>query len=70
MPETPEQRERRRAIWRHNSFLGHAAMLISNMEKIICSTTATDEAKQLADKIQQDGRKLRRLLATRKDQQQ
>lgn len=70
MPETPEQRDRRRVIWKHNSFLGYASMLISNMEKIINSTTATDETKQLADKIQQDGRKLRRLLATRKDQQQ
>ena len=59
----------RREIWRHNSFLGFTAMLNQHMKAIMLSTTATDEAIQLATKIQQDGFKLARLLRIRKDQQ-
>lgn len=48
MPETYEQHQRRCLVWRHNSFFGHVGMARQNMQSIIRSETAIDEAKREA----------------------
>lgn len=58
---------KRQLIWRHNSFLGHAAMIQKTSETILQSLTATDEAKALADQINALSYKLSRALKTRKE---
>ena len=54
-------------IWRHNSFFGHARMMISQCEGIIHSDSATPEAKSLARAIQANARELTRALKERLD---
>ena len=46
-----EAKAARRLIWQHNSFLGHCVMAQQNMQAIIDSRTATDEAKERATLI-------------------
>lgn len=41
----------RRAIWRHNSFFGFAAMMRSQCQSIIDAPTTTYEAKKAAQRI-------------------
>lgn len=42
---------KRQAIWRHNSFTGYARMTYANMSAILKSSTATDDAKRIANQI-------------------
>lgn len=53
--------------WKHSSFLGHASMTQSQMNAIISSTTATKEAKNLANEIYNLSLKLKEALKTRLD---
>ena len=41
----------RQERWKHNSFHGHAAMMMQNARSILESRTATDEAKDIANRI-------------------
>lgn len=59
----------RAARWWHNSYLGHAQMMQQQCRTILCSTTATDEAKAIAVRIEQEAEMLSEALRTRKDQQ-
>lgn len=43
--------QKRQAIWRHNGFLGSAAMMKKQCAGIINSQTATAKSKDLAEKI-------------------
>lgn len=57
---------KRQARWKHNSFLGHARMMQVQCRIILCSTTATDEAKAIAVRIEQDAELLADALQNRK----
>lgn len=48
MPETLEQRRHRLHVWKHNSFFGLVRMMQSNLESIIDSRSASEDAKQIA----------------------
>ena len=52
----------------HNGFLGSAAMMRAQCRAILNSKTATDEAKQIAVRIENDAEMLREALRIRKDQ--
>jgi hypothetical protein len=70
-PLTPKQRARQeqsRAIWKHNSFLGHAALARKNMLTIIDSETAIDSSRDMAKHIYRMLGDLEISLKTRKDQ--
>lgn len=43
---------KRRRVWKHNSFLGHARMAEANMRAIRASGTASDLAKNIACRIE------------------
>lgn len=64
---SPES-HRRQEIWKHNSFMGYAAMMKSQCRSILNSSTATDDAKQIAVRIEQDAEMLGAALKKRKDQ--
>lgn len=49
--ESPEGRERRLRALKHNSFVGHARMMMMQAHAITCSPTATKEAKEIANEI-------------------
>jgi hypothetical protein len=49
--ETPAQAERRKKIWRHNSFMGHATMMGRQTSSIIEAKTVTNEARRIAEEI-------------------
>jgi hypothetical protein len=71
LPLTPKQiarQEQSRAIWKHNSFLGHAALARKNMVSIIESSTATDSSRDMAKHIYRMLGDLEVSLKTRKDQ--
>lgn len=55
----------RQARWRHNAFLGGAAMAKANMNSILASGTATPEAKRTAGQILVLAQTLQEQLATR-----
>ena len=65
--ESPEGRERRLRAFRHNSFVGHARMMIMQAQNIANSDTTTEETKQIADQIAELAGKLARSLANRVD---
>jgi len=69
--KSPEEVEawnvRRRLIFKHNSFFGHAMMAAKAMNVILDSETATPEAKAEAYNLQQSARRLYELLKTRVD---
>lgn len=67
VPETPEQRERRIAIFNHNGMRGGVAMSKSHMERIIQSATATKASKELATKIRNQLYILNELMERRVD---
>lgn len=56
------------ARWKHNSFMGSAMMMKRNCQSILTSDTATDEAKAIAVRIEQDAELLGEALRTRKTQ--
>lgn len=56
---------KRRAIWRHNGFLGSARMMQMQCQAIMCSPTATLEAKVRASEICAKARDLYELLRER-----
>lgn len=56
---------KRQAVWRHNSFIGSAAMMKAQCQSILKSETATIESKELADQIYGLAVKLRISLKTR-----
>lgn len=56
----------RMKVWKHNSFLGNCAMSRAQMQGIILSDTATDEAKNKAFEIQQALIELHTLLLERR----
>ena len=52
-PRTPEQQAafaKRQRAWRHNSFLGHCAMMLAQLQIILRSDTITPEARDAAEK--------------------
>lgn len=63
---TPAWNDRQRRH-RHNGFLGHTTMAQKNMDSIIDSPTATDEAKEIASQIRHDLYRLRMALKVRID---
>jgi len=60
-------KQKRQKIWRHNSFLGHAAMMRQNARNIITADTPTDEAKDLAAQIESLAARLSEALKERVD---
>lgn len=38
-------------VWRHNSFMGMAKMMLTNSNTILTSTSASAEAKAIAERI-------------------
>lgn len=58
----------RQSRWKHNSFTGHARMMQMQCQAILNSTTATDEAKAIAVRIENDAEMLGEALRTRRDQ--
>ena len=65
--ESPEGRERRLRAFKHNSFVGHARMMMMQAQNIATSDTTTEETKQIADQIYELAGKLARSLANRVD---
>ena len=65
--ESPEGRERRLRAFRHNSFVGHARMMMMQAQNIATSDTTTEETKLIADQIAELANKLARSLAKRVD---
>ena len=65
--ESPEGRERRLRAFKHNSFVGHARMMMMQAQNIATSDTTTEETKQIADQIYKLADKLARSLAKRVD---
>ncbi|MBU2051498.1 MAG: hypothetical protein KKH61_21315 [Gammaproteobacteria bacterium] len=57
--------ERKKLVFKHNSFLGHAAMTRRQMYGIMDSVTVTPEAKSTADEIAKLSIKLAEQLKTR-----
>lgn len=55
----------RLAIWRHNSFFGHARMMEAQAQAIMNAPSVTDEAKGTAGQIQLLARTLRTQLKER-----
>lgn len=66
-PDTPEAFSRRMKIWNHNSLLGHAAMTLKNMQRIIDADTTSANAKMIARAIQSDAYALADALKERID---
>jgi hypothetical protein len=58
--------DRRQECWKHNSFLGHARMMQMNCQAILNSKTATEEAKAIAVRIENDAEMLETALKIRK----
>ena len=65
--ESPEGRERRLRAFKHNSFVGHARMMMMQAQNITTSDTTTEETKQIADQIYVLADKLAGSLAKRVD---
>ena len=65
--ESPEGRERRLRAFKHNSFVGHARMMMMQAQNIATSDTTTEETKQIADQIYELADKLSRSLTKRVD---
>ena len=65
--ESPEGRERRLRAFKHNSYVGHARMMMMQAQNITASDTTTEETKQIADQIYGLAGKLAGLLAKRVD---
>ena len=65
--ESPEGRERRLRAFKHNSFVGHARMMMMQAQNIATSDTTTEETKQIAYQIAELASKLERCLKTRVD---
>ena len=65
--ESPEGRERRLRAFKHNSFVGHARMMMMQVQNIATSDTTTEETKQIADQITKLASNLERSLKTRID---
>ena len=65
--ESPEGRERRLRAFKHNSFVGHARMMMMQAQNIATSDTTTEETKQIAYQIAELASKLERRLKTRVD---
>ena len=63
--ESPEGRERRLRVFKHNSFVGHARMMMMQAQNIAISDTTTKEAKEIAYEIAVLATKLERYLKTR-----
>ncbi len=54
--------------WRHNGHMGSVRMMVQNCRSILNSSTATDEAKAIAVRIEADAEMLGEALRMRKDQ--
>ncbi len=67
IPKDPDAAQRKRRIWQHNSFLGHAKMMQHQCTSIIQSVTATPEAKSIASDIYVRAQALTGALAKRID---
>ena len=65
--ESPEGRERRLRAFRHNSFMGHARMMMMQAQNIATSDTTTEETKLIAKQIYELVDKLSRSLTKRVD---
>ena len=65
--ESPEGRERRLRAFKHNSFVGHARMMMMQAHTIATSDTTTEETKQIAYQIVILAGSLACKLATRVD---
>ena len=65
--ESPEGRERRLRAFKHNSYVGHARMMMMQAQNIATSDTTTEETKQIADQIYELAGKLALSLTKRVD---
>ena len=65
--ESPEGRERRLRAFKHNSFMGHARMMQTQLLAMCQSDTTTQEAKHLAQEMHAKGYLLLATLKTRVD---
>ena len=65
--ESPEGRERRLRAFKHNSFVGHARMMMMQAQNIATSDTTTEDTKKIADQIAELAGRLSRSLAKRVD---
>lgn len=68
-PSDPDVTERRRHQWKHNSFFGHARMMISQCEAIIHSESTTPATKHEARLISEHARQMMLHLKKRVDPQ-
>ena len=59
--------DKRKRIWRHNSFIGHTCMMRANLNSILASDTTTAETKHIASSMLGLVTKLQNSLATRVD---
>ena len=59
--------DKQMAVWRHNSFLGHARMMQSQAWGIIQSATTTEESKKIAGEIAVKALELAKSLKQRID---
>lgn len=46
-----DEQQRRKRVWRHNSFLGHVAMAKRNMQTLGDAPSVSDKANALASQI-------------------
>lgn len=67
MPISLTTEERKRRVWRHNSYLGNVTMAQANMKAIISSDTTTPAAKLAALRVMERLEELYPLLKTRDD---
>lgn len=65
--ESPEGRERRLRAFKHNSFVGHARMMMMQAQNIAISDTTTEDTKQISDQIAELAGRLARSLSKRVD---
>ena len=65
--ESPEGRERRLRAFKHNSFVGHARMMMMQAQNIATSDTTTEETKLIANQIYELADKLAGSLSKRVD---
>jgi hypothetical protein len=66
-PKPAVDSDKKRRIWRHNSFLGHAVMMRQQLNAILAADSTTPETKQIARSMLGLVSKLQNSLATRKD---
>lgn len=68
MKRLTDLQDKRRKVWKHNSFFGHARMMQTQCETILHSPTVTPETRDCVSRIRNETQLLMKLLKTRIDQ--